>query len=258
MQQEPQQVGQMRIFQTTRSWYLPSEIAACGKDLAGLLAGLAVFAFIAIAPVFSAVAQVNETISEPDDVPLRSGPVKPAENPSGPRRHFRANDPPRLSMDEAERIYAELKEDMAQRYQLSRQPGIANYQRWKRYNRVPYRSTSHGRRFINNYANETASAYGRFEKAGRLPVGSVIAKDSFTVSKSGVVEPGPLFMMEKMPDGFSYVSGNWRYTMIMPDGSVFGITKGDGAERVEFCISCHLAVERQDHLFLIPTRYRRN
>ena len=247
-------MGQIRIFQRSRSRYLPSDIAACTKGLAGL----AFFAFITLTLVFTVVAQVNEKIFEPDDEPIRSDPVKPAEDPSGPRRHFRAKDPARLSGDEAERIYDELKEDMAQRYRLSRQPGAANYQRWKRYNRVPYRSTSHGRRFINNYANETAGAYGRFEKAGRLPVGSVIAKDSFAVSKSGVVEPGPLFMMEKMPDGFSYVSGNWRYTMIMPDGSVFGTTKGEGAERVQFCISCHLAVEHQDHLFFIPTRYRRN
>ena len=69
--------------------------------------------------------------------------------------------------------------------------------------------------------------------------------------------PGALFLMEKMPDGFNHASGNWRYTMIMPDGSIFGTTGGVGAKQVQFCISCHLAVEHQDHLFFIPEEYRR-
>ena len=74
----------------------------------------------------------------------------------------------------------------------------------------------------------------------------------------GRAKPGALYLMEKMPDGFNYVSGNWRYMMILPDGSIFGTTKGEGAERVEFCISCHLAVAHQDHLFFLPKKFRRN
>ncbi|MFQ5625763.1 MAG: cytochrome P460 family protein [Methyloligellaceae bacterium] len=215
-------------------------------------------AFISAGLVFSAVAQVNENVSQADEEPIRSGPVKPAEDPRGPRRHFRIKNPAHLSEDEAERIYVELKQDMARRYRLSGQSGAANYQRWKRYNRAPYRSASHGNRLLNNYANETARAYGRFEQAGIFPVGSIIAKDSITVTSDGVAEPGALYLMEKMPDGFNYVSGNWRYTMIMPDGSIFGTTRGEGSKRVVFCISCHLAAERHDHLFFLPKKYRRN
>ena len=247
-------MGQVRIFQSLLSRYSPSDAAVHTKDLAAL----ALFAFITITLALTAVAQVNENASDTDEEPIRSGPVKPAEDPSRPRRHFRVKEPARPSGDEAERIYVELKADMAKRYRLSRQPGAANYQRWKRYNRVPYRSAAHGNRILNNYGNETARAYGRFEQAGSLPVGSIIAKDSITVSNDGLAKPGALYLMEKMPDGFNYVSGNWRYTMIMPDGSIFGTTKGDGAERVEFCIPCHLAVEHQDHLFFVPKRYRRN
>jgi len=39
--------------------------------------------------------------------------------------------------------------------------------------------------------------------------------------------------MEKMPSGFSYVTGDWRYSMIMPDGSLFGETRGANDERVD-------------------------
>ena len=30
----------------------------------------------------------------------------------------------------------------------------------------------------------------------------------------------------------------------------------EDAERVEYCIGCHLAAEHQDHLFFVPEDYR--
>jgi len=65
-----------------------------------------------------------------------------------------------------------------------------------------------------------ASQIARFEAAGRLPVGSVIAKDSFSVTETGGILLGPLFVMEKMPAGFNPASGDWRYTLIQPDGRI--------------------------------------
>lgn len=229
-----------------------------GATRAKHLAALAPIAFIAVTFGLTAVAQETERDLDDGDRPVHTGPVKQAEDPSGPRRHFRLKNPALLSAEDAERLYAELKPDMAVRYGLSRQPGAADYQTWKRYNRAPYPSVSHGNRYLSNYGNPAARAYGRFEQAGRLPVGSILAKDSITVNKDGKATPGALFLMEKMQAGFNYVSGDWRYTMIMPDGSLFGTTNGEGTERVSFCISCHLAVEQQDHLFFIPEEYRQN
>ena len=206
--------------------------------------------------VYSAVAQVDEADVDDEREPVRTGPVKQAEDPSGPRRHFRLRNPARLSGEEAERLYGEIKRELAKGYGISKLPGTDNYLNWKRYNNAPYPSVSHGNRFVSNYANSAADAYGRYEQAGRLPVGSMLAKDSITVGEDGVAMPGALFLMEKMPPGFNYVSGDWRYTMVMPDGSIFGITNGEGSERVKFCISCNLAVEKQDHLFFIPDEYR--
>ena len=67
---------------------------------------------------------------------------------------------------------------------------------------------------------------------------------------------GSLFLMEKMPQGFSYVSGDWKYSVIKPDGRLFGETNGKGSGRVEYCITCHLTVEEQDHLYFVPREYR--
>ena len=90
-----------------------------------------------------------------------------------------------------------------------------------------------------------------------MPAGAVMAKDSFAVTARGDVFLGPLFVMEKMPEGFNARSGDWRYTMIMPDGSLFGRTKGEGDKRVEFCITCHLSVAAEnDHLFFVPEATR--
>jgi len=101
---------------------------------------------------------------------------------------------------------------------------------------------------VQNHVNETARAYGNFEKAGKFPPVSVI--------ETGGILLGSLFVMEKMPRGFNYVSGDWKYSVIKPDGRLFGETNGKGSGRVEYCITCHLVVEHQDHLFFVPQEYR--
>lgn len=73
---------------------------------------------------------------------------------------------------------------------------------------------------------------------------------------TGGILLGPLFLMAKMPQGFNYLSGNWKFTLVQPDGSVLGETNGPGSARVEYCIACHLAVEHQDYLYFIPPAYR--
>ena len=90
-----------------------------------------------------------------------------------------------------------------------------------------------------------------------MPEGAVLVKDSFAVTQRGEVFSGPLFVMEKMAPGFRPESRDWRYTMIMPDGSLFGTTSGAGGASVEFCIACHAkAGDDRDHLFYVPEEFR--
>jgi hypothetical protein len=72
----------------------------------------------------------------------------------------------------------------------------------------------------------------------------------------GKVNYGPLFIMEKMKKGFNYVSGDWRYIMIMPDGSFMDETNGVDSKRVKYCIGCHLAKEKFDHLYFLTKEFR--
>ncbi len=187
------------------------------------------------------------------DEPL---PSFSAQGSAEQRRHDRIRNSAELTAQEAEAIYRVLADGLAQTYALSGDPVSAGYRNWQRFNTAPYKSMTHGRRYVSNYANEIARDYGKFDAAGRLPVGAVVAKDSFVVTDDGAVSAGPLFVMEKMAAGFNYVSGDWRYSMISADGVLLGRTKGAGAEQVEFCIACHLAVEKQDHLFFVPEQVR--
>ena len=152
-----------------------------------------------------------------------------AKNPLNPCSpgHLKAPDADlTLTPGAAEKAYKRLNKNMAKVFALSGQSATKGYQNWQRYNKTPYQSTQHGDRYLNNYGNKVARAYGKFEKSGKMPVGSVLAKDSFTVLKDGQILPGPLFVMEKMKSGFRPDFGNWRYSMILPDGSFVGETGG--------------------------------
>ena len=149
-------------------------------------------------------------------------------------------------------------DEMLAAYAPSGVAGADNYTNWPRFSQRAYVSDTHGGRFVQNYANAAAAeAYGWFEDIGTMPVGGVLAKDSFVAMGNGGLAVGPLFMMEKMAAGFSADTGDWRYTMIMPDGSVAGQTGGAGSEVMQFCADCHGAVaEDQDHLWFLPEEFR--
>jgi hypothetical protein len=49
-----------------------------------------------------------------------------------------------------------------------------------------YVSDTHGGRFVHNAANDLAAEeYGKYEEVRRMPVGSILAKPSFTVAPDG-------------------------------------------------------------------------
>ncbi len=98
-----------------------------------------------IAALFLALGFANELVADPpdeqvddgDDTPHESQPVRPAEDPAAPRRHFRIRNPGELSDAELEQLYQELKARMAAQYRLAGLSDIANYQSWTRYNNAP-------------------------------------------------------------------------------------------------------------------------
>lgn len=166
-------------------------------------------------------------------------------------------DPASLSPRRAEEIYQAIRRRLRDQYARSGDPLFLAYQDWKRFTRLPYRAGSHGERFVHHYVNRRAEKYGGYEAAGPLPVGSIVIKDSFTVTRQGQVMHGPLFLMEKMPEDFRSGAGTWRFMMLRADGSVVGLTGGRNENAVKFCAECHAkAGAEHDYLYFMPEEAR--
>ena len=172
-----------------------------------------------------------------------------------PTDHFEIEEPADLNQQEAEDIYQRLLGGMVAGYGQSDFREAAEYTGWQRFNSAPYISQGHGNRFLNNYGNKISEGYLELQEDGLMPPGSILAKDSFTVMKSGEVFPGALFLMEKMQEGTRPEHGDWRYVMIMPDGSLLGDSFGENPKSMDFCHECHEIVEDTDFLYGIPEEF---
>ena len=159
---------------------------------------------------------------------------------------------------EAAIVYDCVQGYMKAAYSVADDPAGAQFLDWSNFSLVPYISGTHGNRYVMNYGNDAASAYGEYEEAGTLPAGAKLAKNSFVVSPTGQVSVGPLFLMEKMDAGFSEASGDWKYTMVMPDGSTFGVTAGSQRRQRSSSASAatRSSAEDQDSLYFLPEEYR--
>lgn len=160
---------------------------------------------------------------------------------------------------EAQRLYDCISDSLYESYQGSGLPEAAEYRQWNFASTAPYLSATHGNRFVNNLVNETGrEAYLDFLDTGfKMPAGSMTAKESFTIDKAGKVKRGPLFFMEKVARGELPDTGDWKYTLILPNGKVMGVTGTETGKKVAFCHDCHEAVlESQDAMFYLPEEYR--
>jgi hypothetical protein len=174
------------------------------------------------------------------------------------RQHLTIEDPGRLTAAEANAVYDDIADELAGMYAISREPAAERYRRWTRHNIAPYLSATHGNRYVNNYANRMAQDYATVAtQGGALPAGSIIAKDSFTVTHDKEVFGAALFLMEKLAPGTSSETADWRYVMILPDGSFIGDSRGMGADDVAYCHGCHRQRADTDFLYYVPKQMRR-
>ncbi|MDA0260773.1 MAG: hypothetical protein O3A21_01045 [Proteobacteria bacterium] len=116
--------------------------------------------------------------------------------------HLKIERPAKLSKEDAEKIYQRVGPRMARGYAAAGDPITGAFRKWRRYNISPYRSATHGNRYVNNYGNDNARPYGRLSPGEQMPAGAILVKDSFTVTADGDVFGGALFVMEKLPEGY--------------------------------------------------------
>lgn len=176
-----------------------------------------------------------------------------------PREHPKIARPGRLTKDDAIVIYDTIADHMAERLAISGEPVASEYRSWPRSNDAPYLSAVHGSRYVNNSANLIAvgAGYNDLWPGIVMPPGAVLAKDSFTFTDDRALFIGALFVMEKLAAGESPSTADWRYLMILPDGSVFADSAGALPETAAFCHTCHTQAKAFDYLFFLPEEYRR-
>ena len=174
-----------------------------------------------------------------------------------PTGHLRIEKPAEISPELARSIYTKIIDELTGFYAMSREPAAIGYRRWRIYNSAPYLSATHGNRYVNNYGNAKARDYDRMGSGHKMPAGAILAKDSFTVTAEGEVFGAALFVMEKLSPGASPRTADWRYVMILPDGSYVGDSEGDNADEIAYCHSCHKKRRRTDFLFYVPEAYRK-
>lgn len=166
-------------------------------------------------------------------------------------------EPPELSQAESKVVYDCLKPELTKAYAKAGVKQISGYTGWLNVATAPYLADTHGGRYVNNYVDVHGDyRYKKYENAGVLPEGTTLAKDSFVAHHNGKVSIGPMFVMEKMSKGWNEKTGDWRYSMVLPNGSIAGSTGGKGVS-MQFCADCHSSVApAQDHIMLLPEDYR--
>lgn len=153
-----------------------------------------------------------------------------------------------LSLGEAAAIYDCLKDKMVKGYQKGGKRWIPaeyvnGYRDWKAASTGPAAPGVHGGRFLMTYVNDAGfEAYTQYAEGVEMPVGTLIAKESFTVNGKGKAKAGPLFIMEKVAEGASPETGDWHYMMVSPKGAPQAVNV------VSACHDCHSGYEEQDYL----------
>jgi hypothetical protein len=112
------------------------------------------------------------------------------------------------------------------------------YQNWQRRGDHPIKSPAHGGHYVTIYANDIAATTPTQEVLPGITVGSTLVTPIFAIAGNGKVSAGPMLIMEKMEQGFNAPGGDWRYTLIAPDGTVIGDNTGAGKETINFCKHC--------------------
>ncbi len=121
---------------------------------------------------------------------------------------------------------------------------VRDYRTWTPASTLPADPGVHGERFLFTYVNSVgASEYMKFKDEGaKMPVGTVIAKESFSINSKGKAKAGPLFFMQKVAAGTSPKTNDWYYMAVAPSGKPMGVNV------FKACNECHSTYEGSDYL----------
>ncbi len=146
-----------------------------------------------------------------------------------------------LTAEEAEKVYDCLKQSLVDGYKKGNKRWIPkeivdDYRNWALVTKFPAAPGFHGGRFLMTYVNAVgADTYMEYkEEDVVVPSGTLIAKESFSVSDEGKVRKGPLFIMQKVDKGKSPKTNDWYYMMVAPNGAPLAVNV------YKACSECHM------------------
>ncbi len=143
-----------------------------------------------------------------------------------------------------DRLYNCVNDKLAEGYAKEGHEIGSTYRDWQVTATGPAAPGPHGDRFLLTYANDVAfEEYVAYREDGgfSMPVGSVLAKESYKLSKKGKPRRGPLFIMTKMAAGEADETDNWLYAGVQPNGKVMKVKQS-------FCHDCHTAFSDRDSM----------
>lgn len=147
-----------------------------------------------------------------------------------------------LDGEAVQALYSCIEGAMADAYAKNDDPSAKEYRNWTVSSTRPAVAGPHGERFLQTFANDLAAEqYLKFAYEDvDMPVGSVLAKESFNIRKGKAVV-GPLFLMTKVGVDNAPETDGWLYGAVQPNGKTMGFKQS-------FCHDCHAAWEAQDYL----------
>ena len=152
--------------------------------------------------------------------------------------------------EEAAQLYDCLADAMVEGYRQGDKKWIPaefvdTYREWQKAATGPAAPGFHGGRFLLTWVNEAGyEEYVKYDTEGaEMPVGTVIAKESFEVSDTGEATPGPLFLMQKVEEEKTPETDGWYYMMVAPNGEPQAVPV------MTACNECHAGFgDAQDYL----------
>jgi hypothetical protein len=148
-----------------------------------------------------------------------------------------------LTQEETNTLYECFRAKLVADYQSGDNEYAKEYTSWKAVSSGPAKPGVHSNRYLMTFVNSVGvDAYTEFKTSGvNLPIGTVIAKESFKIKKKGKVKAGPLFFMEKVGVDKAPKTGGWLYSGVKGNGKKFSVSQ-------KFCDSCHKNYKEQDYV----------
>jgi len=149
-----------------------------------------------------------------------------------------------LTVEDLQSLYKCLRPELVKGYQKKGNAIAAVYTEWQAASTAPQAPGMHSGQYLMTYVNPVGyEQYIKFSTDGaEMPIGTVIAKEAFSITAKGKVKNGPLLFMEKVETAEAPDTAGWKYSGIKPKGKKLKVdAKG-------FCHACHQAWPGQDYL----------